>query len=75
MNNLDGVRIGVPKDNLENNRHIKRKNSTSKMHVMVEVVAYEKKARPTVPLRVRIERIDQREVSEEGNLQCVVWHA
>ena len=49
-----------------------RKISASKMPVMVKVAAYERKARHTVPLQVRIERIDQQEASEEGKLQCVV---
>ena len=39
---------------MENNRLMNQKNSTSNMPVMVEATAYKKKARPTVPLQVRI---------------------
>ena len=72
VRDLDGVRRGVPKDDVENNRWMNRKSSASKMPVVVEAAAYKKKARPIMPLRVRIERVDQREVNEEGKLQCVV---
>ena len=39
---------------MENNRRMNRKSSASKMPVMVEATAYEKKVRFTVPLQVRI---------------------
>ena len=52
-----------------------RKISASKMSVMAEAATYEKKARPTVPLRMRIARVDQQEASEEGKLQCGVHYA
>ena len=54
MHDLDVVRLGVPKDDVKNNRRMNRKSSASEMPVMVEATAYKKKARPTVPLQVRI---------------------
>ena len=49
MLDLDVVRLGVPKDDVENNWRMNRNSSASKMPVMVKTTAYEKKARPTVP--------------------------
>ena len=40
------------------NPQMNRTSSASKVTVMVGAVAYKKKTRPTVPLRVRIMRID-----------------
>ena len=54
VHNLDDVRLGVPRADVENNRRMNRKSSASKMPVMVEAAAYEKKVRLTMPLQVGI---------------------
>ena len=54
VHDLDVVRLGVPRADVENNQRMNRKSSESKMPVMVKAAAYEKKARPIVPLQVRI---------------------
>ena len=54
MLDLEVVRLGVPKGDVENSWRMNRNGSVSKMPVMVKAAAYEKKVRFTVPLQVRI---------------------
>ena len=54
VHDLDVVRLGILKDNVKNNRRMKRTRSVSEMPVMVKAAAYEKKVSPTMLLQVRI---------------------